>query len=113
MKVCAEPGCPELIPKGRGNRCTVRGHAQAAEKRRGSRQARGYDADHDRLRAEWVPIVATGTVRCANPDCLRPQDPLIHPGEPWDLGHTDDRTRYRGPEHVSCNRSSGGRAAHR
>lgn len=109
MKLCAEPGCPELIPKGSGNRCTARGHAQAAERRRGTRQERGYDANHDRLRAEWAPRVASGRVKCANPDCGR----IIRPGEPWDLGHTDDRTAYRGPEHARCNRSAGGRAAHR
>lgn len=106
MRACAEPGCPELIKT--GNRCTARGHAQAKEHARGSRQARGYDAEHDRLRREWTPKVATGTIRCANPDCRR----LIQPGERWDLGHTPDRRGYRGPEHERCNRSEGGRAAH-
>jgi len=104
MKLCREPGCPKLQA---APRCPE--HAHAYEVRRGSRQARGYDAEHDRLRAEWAPAVATGTVRCASSRCGR----LIASTEPWDLGHTDDRRRYRGPEHASCNRSEGGRAAHR
>lgn len=102
MKVCREPGCPQLVT---GTRCPE--HARAVEARRGSRQARGYDAEHDRLRAEWVPRVAAGNVRCAR--CHR----LITPGSAWDLGHVDgDRRRYQGPEHADCNRSAGGRSAH-
>lgn len=101
MKVCAEPGCPTLV---KGGRCTI--HAREAEKRRGSRQERGYDANHDRLRAEWEPKVATGRVRCAR--CRR----LIRAGTAWDLGHSEDRKSYTGPEHASCNRSAGGRASH-
>jgi hypothetical protein len=104
VKVCAEPGCPTLT---RGSRCTV--HARVVEQKRGTRQLRGYDAAHDRLRAEWAPRVATGRVRCGKPECGR----LIGAREPWDLGHTEDRRGYRGPEHVACNRSDGGRAAHR
>lgn len=107
MKVCAEPGCPTLT---HSSRCPT--HTRERDRARGSRQQRGYDAHHDRLRAEWAPRVATGRVRCASPTCRRPDDPLIHPGEPWDLGHTPDRRRYRGPEHEACNRSEGGRAAH-
>jgi hypothetical protein len=102
MKVCREPGCPSLQA---APRCPE--HAQAYEARRGSRQARGYDAEHDRLRAEWTPRVATGRVRC--PRCGK----LIASGSAWDLGHHDtDRRRYNGPEHSACNRSAGGRAAH-
>lgn len=108
MKVCAEPGCPTLTAR---SRCTI--HARAKERSRGTHTQRGYDATHDRIRAEWAPRVATGTIRCHNPHCRRPNDPLIHPGEPWDLGHTPDRRGYRGPEHDTCNRSEGGRAAHR
>jgi hypothetical protein len=45
--------------------------------------------------------VAAGVVPCAR--CGE----LIGPGAPWDLGHLDgDRSRYAGPEHSSCNRST-------
>ncbi|TLF33243.1 hypothetical protein FE256_03880 [Microbacterium sp. 5K110] len=106
-KVCAHPGCPNLTT---GTRCTT--HQRERERQRGTRQQRGYGPDHERTRAAWEIEVQTGRIRCANPNCLRPDDPFIHPGEPWDLGHTPDRTGYRGPEHSGCNRSEGGRTAH-
>lgn len=83
-------------------------HRSAHEKRRGTRQQRGYDAGHDRLRAQWAPKVATGSVTCWR--CGEP----ITPTEPWDLGHDDnDRRHYRGPEHANrCNRSAAGRKSH-
>lgn len=73
-----------------------------------SRAERGYGPEHDRLRAAWAPYVAAGVVACWR--CHT----LIHPGEDWHLGHDDqDRTIYRGPEHVPCNmgaaRRMGGR----
>ncbi len=88
-----------------GPRCTT--HTRDRERARGTRQQRGYDANHDRLRAKWAPKVATGRINCHNPTCGLP----IQPGEPWDLGHTPDRRSYRGPEHTRCNRSEGGRTA--
>ena len=105
MRLCVVAGCPTLF-KGSDTRCPE--HRQQRERARGTRQERGYDAGHDRLRAEWEPRVATGTVVCWR--CGR----LIKPGTPWDLGHDDvDRTRYRGPEHAhECNRAAAGRAAH-
>lgn len=72
-----------------------------------STTARGYGATHQAERAKWVPVVAKGGVMCARqgPKCIgRP----IQPGQPWDLGHTDDRTGYTGPECVPCNRGAGG-----
>jgi hypothetical protein len=81
-------------------------HRSAHEKRRGTRQQRGYDATHDRTRTQWEPRVATGTVNCAR--CHNP----ITPGQAWHLDHTDDRTTYLGPSHQHCNTSAGGTKAH-
>lgn len=64
---------------------------------------RGYDARHQREREWWRPKVEAGLCDC--PRC----NEWIRPGTPWDLGHTDDRTGWTGPEHMSCNRRVGGR----
>lgn len=96
-RVCGAPSCPRLTD---GGRCAE--HRQQVERARGTRQQRGYDKTHDRLRKQWEPQVVTGKIRCAR--C----------GEPitgaWDLGHTEDRTAWTGPEHAGCNRAAGGRA---
>jgi hypothetical protein len=47
--------------------------------------------------------VEAGEAYCAR--CRR----LIAPGTPWDLGHSDDRLTWTGPEHSSCNRSAAAR----
>jgi hypothetical protein len=63
-----------------------------------SSTARGYDSRHERLRAEWGQLIATGFVHCVR--CGLP----IGRDEPWDLGHDDfDRSRHTGPEHEACN----------
>jgi hypothetical protein len=101
LRVCSEPGCPELTES---RHCDD--HAAAHERRRGTRQQRGYTAAHDRLRARWKPKVERGLVDCAR--CGR----RILPGDTWALDHTEDRTDYLGPSHAACNNSAGGRAAH-
>ena len=99
LRVCSEAGCPELVERGS---CAT--HRKDHETRRGSRQARGYDTRHTALRKRWAPKVATGKVSCWR--CGTRLSPL----EPWDLGHDDaDRTRYRGPECLPCNRSTAAR----
>lgn len=67
----------------------------------GSSRIRGYGYAHRRIRKAWAPVVAAGHAIC--PRCRTP----IYPGQRWDLGHTDDRTGYTGPEHTHCNRSAG------
>jgi len=82
---------------------------------RPSSTQRGYDSTHQAERAKWVAKVATGTVECARAErgeCLA-ESALIDPSEPWDLGHTEDRKGWTGPEHVRCNRSAGARNGNR
>jgi hypothetical protein len=113
LTVCPCSGCPAhpyrctaLVRGGRCPRCE-----RQADRARGSRQARGYDTEHDRLRARWKPRVEAGGVHCHAAVCVEPAR-LILAGQAWDLGHTADRTAWTGPEHASCNRSAGGKAAH-
>lgn len=65
---------------------------------------RGYGWQHQQERDRWRPIVEAGQA-----ECWRCGWPIL-PYEPWDMGHDDhDRTRYNGPEHISCNRGAGAR----
>lgn len=102
---CATTGCPNLVPAGT-RRCPT--HARAHDKARGTRQQRGYGRDHDRLRQHWQTLINNGRT----PTCPKCGHPII-PTDPWDLGHTPDRTTWTGPEHARCNRTDGGRRAHR
>ena len=56
---------------------------------------------HKRARKAWQAEVDTGQAQCTR--CFD----YIHPGQLWDLDHTDDRTDYLGPAHRGCNRSAG------
>ena len=64
---------------------------------------RGYGPLHRAMRRAVAVEVRAGRGVCAK--CGHP----IKPGDRWDLGHSDDRTTYTGPEHASCNRSAGAR----
>ncbi len=98
LRVCSEPGCPALQAE---SRCLA--HRREREQARGSKQARGYGTRHDTERKRWVPLVATGNVKC-----WRCGERI--PAGPFDLGHDDeDRSKYRGPEHVACNRATASR----
>jgi hypothetical protein len=61
---------------------------------------RVYGPEHWRLRAEWKKQISNGSVKCAT--CR-----VLLEGNAWDLGHTDDRTGYVGPQCRRCNRSDG------
>lgn len=69
--------------------------------RQGSTPDRGYGIAHKRQRAAWEPKVKRGDVRCAR--CGE----RITLDQAWDLGHSDDRTVWTGPEHATCNRRAG------
>lgn len=102
-KTCSRSNCPVLVPA--GTRFCPEDQAEH-ERSRGTRQQRGYDARHDKLRARWKPKVERGGVKCAR--CDQP----IYLGQEWALDHTDDRTGYLGPSHAICNNRAGGKAAH-
>ena len=70
---------------------------------------RGYGTAHQRLRQQWQQAIDQGGVTCAR--CGYP----IPPEQPraWDLGHTEDRSGYTGPEHARCNRAAGARKRNR
>lgn len=70
---------------------------------------RGYGSSHQRLRAHWQHRINTGEViTCWRPDCGRRIT-----GTDWHLGHDDnDRSKYRGPECITCNLSAAGKKSH-
>lgn len=97
-RICPKPGCPHPV-----NKRYCADHNREYEAKRGTSTQRGYDSKHQSLRKQWRQRIDRGGVSCAS--CGLP----IHPQAPFDLGHTNDRTAYKGAEHVHCNRSDGGR----
>lgn len=68
---------------------------------KGNSTQRGYGAAHQKLRRQIEPLVRSGQAICWRCGLKIPSD------SDWDLGHDDDdRTRYKGPEHVACNRAT-------
>lgn len=49
LRVCTTPGCGELVSKGRCPECE-----RKATQQRGSARARGYDAQWERTRADYL-----------------------------------------------------------
>lgn len=97
---CPAPSCPRIIPPDT-RYCPA--HTRDYEARRGTATQRGYDTTHRALRRAWQTRIDAGDpVHCARCGTRIT-------GTTWDLGHTDDRTNYRGPECATCNRSAGGR----
>lgn len=99
-------GCPRIIPadspRGRCPDCR-----REWDRARGTRQARGYDASHDRARAEIQARIDAGqVVRCWRCDVR-----LV--GRAWHLDHDDTRRGYRGPACEPCNLSEAGKARHK
>lgn len=99
MRVCAEPGCPRLQ---RARRCAE--HERQRERVRGSSSQRGYGQEHSKLRDS---INRRGI---ENFVCARCGGAFMA-GEEFQLGHTDDRASWHGPEHARCNLSAAGRAS--
>jgi len=67
-----------------------------------STKQRGYAGPHQKLRAQWAPLVDAGQVSCHETICVMPSR-WIQPGTPWHLAHTPDASGYRGPAHQRCN----------
>lgn len=99
MRRCAWPNCPQLVPLGQ-RYCAQ--HATVHERQRGSAARRGYGRAHQMERARWRLLLAQG----ARPVCKRCGH-IVKPDQSWDLGHSDDRAHWTGPEHAHCNRSAG------
>ena len=104
-RVCLD--CPRIIPattrKGRCPDC-----ARAHDKARGTRQQRGYGADHDRTRRVLVTRLRNGdTLTCWRCGAPITDEHAMH------VGHDDaDRSITRGPECVTCNLTAAGRNSH-
>ena len=101
VKVCLEPCCPTLTDQ---RRCTQ--HQRAADKARGTKRERGYDAEFQRIRRSIVKKIKAGEIvrcwRCG-----------VRLGLSFHLDHNAARDGYRGPACAACNLHLAGKAAHR
>lgn len=96
--------CPTLIPadayRGMCEECR-----RAWDRARGTREERGYGADHKAEREQYAKLIRAGiTVRCVT--CNEPLSLDFH------LGHAEDRASWIGPQCPVCNDSAAGKASH-
>ena len=68
---------------------------------------RGYGYRHQQIRRALLAVWQPGD------KCTRCHEPMWGPPESIHLGHTDDRSGYRGLEHASCNTADGARRGNR
>lgn len=103
VRTCID--CDDIIGPGE-SLCTLckRERNRERDQQRGTRQERGYDAEHIALRAELLPL-AIGQ------PCPRCQETMDE-GQALDLGHSiaralDPNSRADRIEHSHCNRGAG------
>jgi len=105
-RVCSQPGCPTLVDAGtRSGRCPT--HERQADRARGTRQERGYDAAYDAAGRDYQAKMDAGQRfncwRCGKAVGTRR-------GIDWVLGHCDlNRSIIHGPEHPGENYATSGR----
>lgn len=106
MRVCAKPGCPTLTTS---RRCDT--HQAEVEQARGTRQERGYDANHVATRQALLPLAYGTKCPIAGPRCVG----YMYPHHELHLDHTTplyvDSTS-RGDRIVCAPCNEGWRAGH-
>jgi hypothetical protein len=105
VRTCVD--CDEIIGPGE-SLCMLckRERNRYRDSIRGTARERGYDAEHDRTRAELLPLaIGQPCPRCGE---------LMEDGQALDLGHSiprsiDPASRADRIEHATCNRGAGAR----
>lgn len=101
MRVCPEPGCPNLTTGG------------PCDQHRQTTTQRGYGTKHQRAKRRWQIIINQRGAVCARfslGQCVESNAMIPVGSRDWALDHDDDdRTRYIGPSHKRCNDIAGAR----
>jgi hypothetical protein len=79
MRVCAQPGCPTLTDT---SRCAT--HTREREQARGTRQQRGYGAEHEAIRAALLPLAYGTKCPIDGPHCVG----YMYPHQDLQLDHS-------------------------